>query len=87
MLCPLCHGPEAVTRIQRACSLRWLQAPQPAWATQKLQPAPESDLVQRFLNVLQPGTYVRPHLTGANNQGPVWVFCGAARLCWLAGAQ
>ena len=47
----------------------------------------ESDLVQRFLNVLQPGTYVRPIVTGANKPGPVlsvlWC-CKAVLACWCS---
>ena len=55
-------APEAVTRITESL---FAQVAQHAAASPRRRKNhnlhQESDLVQRFLNVLQPGTYVRPH--------------------------
>ena len=55
-------APEAVTRITESL---FTQVAQHAAASPRRRKNhnlhEESDLVQRFLNVLQPGTYVRPH--------------------------
>ena len=55
-------APEAVARITESL---FAQVAQRAAASPRRRKNhnlhQESDLVQRFLNVLQPGTYVRPH--------------------------
>ena len=61
LLCPYAMAPEAVTRITESLFAQVAQRAASPRQRKNHNLHQESDLVQRFLNVLQPGTYVRPH--------------------------
>ena len=80
-------APEAVTRITESLFAEVAEGAAASPRQRKNHNLhQESDLVQRFLNVLQPGTYVRPHRHRRGEPGQVLsvLWCCKAMLYWCS---